>query len=533
MMDTARTPSLVISDLQTGLAYLGRIPLSDPMIARQQLERLLDGLLAAPPTTAILFLLLERMRAPLSKLVDELARAYQSEPLPFSTDSEQLFQQVVALLSKMGQAYAHCELPDSAPIRTDDARQFATILHRRICYAGLVIIEHFRAHRELPQGRWLELHRLFDLAELLGVAYTPLDDSTVSTLQATHCAAAYAAILLIDIAGPYSQSVRNLTLIRRWAVLWSPLVSFHRLDDDLALPPYIVELGKDASLHPSAISDEIGDDARRLDTARLGLQIDHMLGQLRQRMTPSQLGLGEETSGHVLRLLGYLSRPWTQSALQRRFRRFATDGVARVAQGFEAMYFYVEGREFDQADAATVYSRGEFDQLFTFRERSDPGVSLNIKPHISFPLDEWSVINHSANGFRLARSCAGQRLGPGELLAVCPHDGESFLLAQVTWLMQEHQGGLIAGLALLPGVPTGVGVRRSHGVMTSSERFTPAFLLPAVPAIGEGSSLVLPSVLYQASHVLDVSSGDGIWQLRMNHVLQSGPDFLRISYELL
>jgi hypothetical protein len=81
-------------------------------------------------------------------------------------------------------------------------------------------------------------------------------------------------------------------------------------------------------------------DARRLDTARLGLQISHMLSaSFVSASTPSQLGLGEETSGHVIKLLEHLSRPWTQLASPRRFRRFATQGAARVAVGFEAMHF--------------------------------------------------------------------------------------------------------------------------------------------------------------------------------------------------
>lgn len=531
-MSTAKVSTLVISDLQTGSDYLTRIPFSDPVLAGQQLDRLLDGLIEVPPTPGILLPLLEQVRSPLGKLSKELAHAYQNRPLPLDAVGERSFQQVVALWSKMSRAYGLCKLPQADGSSPEPVKS-ATILHRRLYYAGLAIVEHFYAHRELPEGVWLELHRLFSAAEKQGVAYTPVEDTQESTLQATHCAAAYAAMLLIDIAGPYSQTVRNLHLIRHWAVMWAPLVSLHNLDDDLALPPYIVELLKDSSLHPSAMSEEFGDDARRLDTARLGLQIDHLLGQLRQRMTPSQLGLGEETSGHVLNLLTFLSRPWTQSALPRRFRRFASQGVARVALGVDAMYFYITGRVFEQPDSAAAYSRDTFDQIFTFRERSDSGVTLNIRPHASFLLDEWSVINHSANGFRLTRSCVGQKVRPGELMSICPHDGQRFLLAQVTWLMQDESGGLVVGLLILPGMPTGVGVRRSHGVATGGERFAPAFLLPALPAVGEENSLVIPTVLYQASHVLDVASGDGVWQLRMNHVLQSGADFLRISYEPL
>jgi hypothetical protein len=110
----------------------------------------------------------------------------------------------------------------------------------------------------------------------------------------------------------------------------------------------------------------------------------------------------------------------------------------------------------------------------------------------------------------------------------------NFLLAQATWLMQEEAGGIIVGVATLPGMPSGLGVRVAAQGSGNNERFVRAFLLPAVPAIGEEASIVLPPGMYQASRVLDAFSGDATpWQLRMNHVLQRGTDFDRISFYVL
>lgn len=535
-MNTTATEMLLdIPDLRAGMDYLSQLSLANPVVAERQLMRFLDGLLLAPPDPGVLLALLEQARAPLCFVEEEMSRRYHNKSLPLADEEESCFQQVVAAWRKMGKAYALCarlEEPDAQ--NTQYVSLVATILHRCLYYTGMVILEHFRARRELPPGIWLDLHGYYASAEEWGVAYTPVEDVLESNLQATHCAAAYTTLMLIDIASPYSNSVRNLNLIRRWAGMWAPLVSIHKLDDDLEVPPYVVELMRDFPLHPSSVADDSGPDTRRLDTSRLGLQINHMLSQLRQRITPSQLGLGEETSAHVIALLDHLSRPWTQSASPRRFRRFATEGVAQVAIGFEAMHFCVTGKAFEQPDSAATYSRDDCDELFTFGERADPGQTLAIKPKISFPVDEWTVINHSANGFRLARSCAGMNISHDQLMAMCPHDGDRFLLVQVTWLMQEDAGGLIAGVATLPGTPVGIGVRMATQSSGNNERYVPAFMLPALPAIREEASIVLPPGLYQASRILDVYSEDGkSWQLRMNHMLQRGTDFDRISYQVL
>jgi hypothetical protein len=534
-MNTTAVEAPVISDLRTGTDYLAQLTLANPVVAELQLMRFLDSLLLSPPEPGILLALLEQARAPMCFVEEEMARRYHNRALPLANEEESYFQQVVSAWRKMGKAYALCarlEEPDAK--NSQYVTLMATILHRCLYYTGMVILEHFRAHRDLPPGIWLDLHGFYETAEEWGIAYTPVEDGLENSLQATHCAAAYTTLLLIDIASPYSNSVRNLNLIRRWAGMWAPLVSIHSLEDDLEVPAYVIELMKDAPLHPTAVADEPSNDTRRLDTTRLSLQINHMLSQLRQRITPSQLGLGEETSGHVIALLDHLAKPWSQSASPRRFRRFATEGIARVAVGFEAMHFCITGKEFDQPDSAAAFSRDEFDELFTFGERVEPGHTLAIKPQISFPVDEWSVINHSANGFRLARSCAGMRISHGQLMVVCPHDGDNFLLVQATWLMQEESGGLIVGVATLPGMPAGIAVRVAALRAGNNERFVRAFLLPPVPAIKEEGSIVLPPGMYQASRILDVCSGEETpWQVRMNHILQRGTDYDRVSYQVL
>ncbi len=530
-MTTENVAKLRIPDLETGMSYLNRLALANPATAETQLLQFLDALLDEPPDPSDLFALLEQARVPLCFVEEEMVLRYHNKPLPLPEVEEACFQQVVEAWKKMGRAYSICaELLQPDTSNPHYAARIATILHRCIYYAGMVIIEHYRTRRELPPGAWIDLHGYYATAEEWQVATTPIVDNLEHDSQATHCAAAYVTLLLIDIASPYSQSVRDLNLIRRWASMWAPLVSLSALADDIELPPFVVELMKDVGMHPTPYTEEPSADVRRLDTSRLGLQLNQTLSQLRQRMPPSQLNLGEETNSHVTKLMAQLSRPWTQSTAPRKFRRFPTTGQARVAIGFEPMHFFVTGKEFEQPDTASTYSRGEFDSLFTFRHMADPTQKLTIQQAPDFPCDVWEVINHSANGFRLGRSAVGQRMAHGQLIALCPHDGDHFILAQTSWLMQDHTGGLIAGVAILPGMPSGVAIRLANRARAGTDRFSRAFMLSPVTAIGEEGSLVLPLGMYQASQLLDVA-GDGIWQVKMKNILQRGIDFERVSFE--
>ena len=532
-MDTANVPP-VIRDQYAAARFLENLPLSNPHLADQKLGQALDGLIADPPDVATLFIILEQLRTPLSFVEEERAKLYHNKPLLLSDEQEACFEEVLAVWQRMSQAYALCaRLLPAAPEDPQFATRIATILHRCLYYTGMYILEHFRARREIPLGVWHELHGYYETAEQWGVSHTPVNDALESDVQATHCTAAFVTVLLIEVSNPYGNSLHDLDLIRRWAGMWAPLVALHPLADEHEVPPYIIELNSDQPLHSSGGVDKIGSDARCLDTSRLGLQLSHMLAQLHQRLTPAQLGLGGETPGHVTKLLERLSRPWTQTASPRKFRRFPTAGKAKVALGYDAMHFYVGGRDFIQSDTATAYSRGEFDELFTFRERVAPGLPLSIKEHAQFPLDEWAVINQSATGFRLARSVAGQKLSYGQLLAICPHDGDAFLLGQVSWLMQDSIGDLAAGVSLLPGVPESIGVRPSPASPGQDQRFARGFLLPALAAIDQEASIVIPVNMYRASGLLEVIDGNPPWHLRMVHVLQRGLDFDRVSFEKL
>ena len=532
-MNMATSPTSVRNP-QAAALFVSHLVLSNPELAEQQLAELLDGLIANPPEAGTLFAILEEIRTPLNFVEDERARTYHNKPLVLSDEQEECLQKVLAVWQRMSKAYGLClHVKNPSGDDTEYATRIATILHRCLYYTGMLLLEYFRARREVTPGIWHDLHGYYETAEQWGVSHTAVSDPLESKLQATHCAAAYVTTLLIDMANPYGHSVRDLNLIRHWAGMWAHLVSLHPLEDENELPPYVVQLTSDRPIHPSSTNDNIGPETRRLDTSRLGLQISHMLAQLSQRLTPAQLGLGGETSGHVMKLLEQLSRPWTQTAAQRKFRRFDSQGTARVTVGFDAMHSFISGNDFVQPDSATTYSRSQFDQLYTYRERAITGQQLNINARRAFPIDDWAVINHSANGFRLARSEAGLKITYSELLAICPHDGDHFLLGQVSWLMQETGDGLVAGISLLPGIPEAIGVRHAPSAPGVENRYVRAFLLPAIPAIGLEASIVIPVETYKASGVLDVVDQGTTWQLRMLHVRQRGVDFDRVSFEKL
>ncbi len=534
-MTNERTLPQARIDLDEGMAFVAHLPIANPMLAEQQITQFLDTLLANPPSTEVFYRLLEQLRAPVAFVTEASAKIYHGRPLPLNKVEDRAFAQVVEVWKKMAQAYALCASREELSADNPQYRQLAaTLYHRCIRYAGEIILEHFHARRALPANAWLDLHRYYASAEEWGLASEPVSDTLDQANSVTHCMASYVAVLLTDCASPYSQSMRDLSLMRRWAVRWSALVMVQGMVEGENPPRFAVNFLKDRGLYPFD-AKRSGLQTRYLETSRLEVQMKHTVEQLRLHVPPAQLGLGNETPGHVIKLLERLLRPWRMAEAARRFRRFAALGTVKLAAGFEKMYACINELEFAQPDTGATYSRKSFDRVFTFRERVEPEAGLQIAKVTEVNAEDWSVVNHSANGFRLTSPGDGERLLHEQLIAIKPHDGDQYLLAIVTWLLQENASHVLeAGVMTLPGVPSGVGVRQVLDGSNRGEQYVPAFTLPGLPAIQEAPSLVLPKGVYQASRLLDVVTADGqAWRARMLHVLDPGADFDRVSYQAL
>ena len=524
------TVFFAVPNLQTGFDMVARWPLANPAQAQNDINAFLDSLEAIPPDGETYFSLLEHIRLPIAFVVEELAKRYLTKPLPLAELEEAVFQQVLTLSRKMTSAYAQCAQRLTSENDAAHALRVATILHRCIHYTGMTIVEHQRARREYPRGLWLDLHGYYASAEEWGMATLPVADTLDAFGRSTHCAAAYISVLLCEMSGSYSLSMREQRFVRQWAAYWAPLVSLHVAAPGEALPQFVIDLMQDVALRP--VGDCLQTDhLRRLDTTRLAIQITQTRQQLRQKVPPAQLGLGESaTSGQCSRLLEKLARPWSQARAPRKFRRHATSGITRLCTGFEEMHYFVGGKEFEQPENVRIYSRRDYETLFAFRHQEDPLQTLQTrKEQLNYRVDPWEVVNQSASGFRLVRSTSGRKMVHGQLIALCPHDGERFLLAQNTWLMQEREGGLIAGIKTLPGIPEAIAVRAVDHGSEQAGLYHRAFLLPAIPPLATEQSLVLPLGWFKPGRVLEAHTG-GAWRIKLQHVLEDGSDFERVSF---
>jgi hypothetical protein len=84
-----------ISDYKTGSDLIAQVPLTNPPVASQEFEQILDSLSANPPDRETYFRLLEHLRPSIVFVAEELAKRYMAKPIPIADLEEGFYRQIV------------------------------------------------------------------------------------------------------------------------------------------------------------------------------------------------------------------------------------------------------------------------------------------------------------------------------------------------------------------------------------------------------------------------------------------------------
>ncbi len=516
------------SDAEQCMSLLAELPVTNVSQVEATLTRLLDGMYSTPPPPLSYLEVLERARPAMAFTQEETAQRYAHKPLPPGDREEETLLRVVALWQAMVRAYTQVgELGRTEPTV---GGQMALICQRCVHYCGRAVFEYFRARREVPNGLWRALHRHYARAEESNIAEVAVIETLDEHNEEQSCAEAYAAVLLVEIANPYAHAPREVSWLFNWGSRFGHFTEIARVDEATDLQAYVVDLSLDQGAKPLEVATR-GPSLRRLVTTRLAAEVQRVLSQLKRRIAPAQLGLGSDCLQPNCRmLLAALHRPWCLNASPRRFPRHGSSGTAFACYGFDAIHYFTSGREFVQPEHVRSYSRSDWEVITTWRYQVDPSEQLHVRAaQIGYTVEPWEVGDQSVAGFRMHRRGSGHPLSHGQLIGLRPPDGELLLLCQVSWLMYESTGDLQAGVHVLPGVPQAVGVRPTGLNVAAAEKYSRGFLLPAMPALKEVASIVLPRGWFVRQRVLELFAEQRI-DVRLTDLLAQGPDFDRASF---
>lgn len=515
--------------------WLAHAPLTDVVTVQALFLREINLLNRYEVAAAERLDILEALRDAVGETQDAFGRKFAGKPLPLTAPERAAFDACRALWHGLATGYMRCA---DACFAGDPAMKpkAALIFQRALAALAAEQLDTHRAGISPPAEHWRALHQLYAAAEQLGVAEREVVDAQRLNKMPGSPAAAYVEALLLAAAGLHEHGQRQIAWISRWARRWAAKVKVTAVAPAAATQafPLCVDL---ASNRPAGYVPASNENVRWLDGIELKRSLKKRLQLLAQGEAPAKLNLGSDCVQPACeQLLKDVYQRWCKGGTHRGVERRPGSGACRFIAGAEAIHYYLSGRKpFKPPSASDIdLLRREAEEIATFGR-----VATHRDEHHSeeqgFAVEEWKLLENwhmvdaSTTGLRISRP-AGQgsvRIVPRQLIATCPADAESFLLGCVHWALVSES--LELGVTVFPGRPEPVALRGT-GPAATGEKYRPAFLLPAVPALGQEASVVMAVGSFKLGKLVEAYS-QRAQLLRLTRLIERGADFERAAYE--
>lgn len=528
--------------------WLAKVPMANAVQAQAMFLQQLHLLHRFTLPPAERFTILETLRHSICDVQEDAGKKFAGKPLPFAPHEQAALDSTLSVWHSLALGYLRCfdalccgdTGAFSAPALAAQHAQIAShpelagnaakLAQRTLSVFAEWQVDHCRGAQLPDPLYWKMLHQIFSAAETLGVATRAVTDHVRHGTAHTSALATYAECHLISTANVYELPARHLAWVVRWAKRWGPKIALLKAPpEDIrnrAVPLWVdVESDRPASYIPQPSSG-----SRWLETTELRKSLIARITLLAQGREPAELQLGEDvTQPAATQLLQRVLQRWCKGGASRRHERHSANAVCSFIAGFEAVHFELSGRQVFRAPTRSDTAlRREREELETFGDRNQQtGTAGNASDsHV----ENWHLVDESAGGMRITRPLKeGARIGAGMMIATKTLDSQRFTLGNVRWALREGDNSLAAGIQLFPGEARTVAIRIVEPGKTGGA-WRQAFLLPAITAINEPASVVVPAGTFRIERSIEVMVDQKPQVLKLFRVLDRGIEFERCNY---
>ncbi len=451
------------------------LPLTKTVEAGKQLLEFLEDVNRAKFSADERLIFIDTITPILCVVFEELEATYAYSSLPMPTRQLDAFQLARKLAVECSFTYKLVLMERSSKFLKFNAKKnIGPNLYRAMYYAAAQILQCYKTYHPVPHGVWAELHQLFGFAEDSDLVTEPVDfinENQRAAQAKTTIGEVYVETCLVSLADPYRLMYKEVDRVQEVLGRNRAMVDF-RNDSEGANPNELFVIALDGDQAPKPVIQGTraaagGSVLRILETKRL-------IERLKQRAQPgannNNATLAQSRATHDMSdLIQRLLRLWGDPP-KRQFRRNPASATLALCSGIKGIAYFAE-RELEQAQAETE------DDSAVYEGR-------NTMPLITIPQDdaakqvgveEWQVLNQSANGLRLHRRQGGSvAVTVGEAVGVRFIGGRTWNMGVVRWLTLLEGDALEFGLELVSPAATSVTIEATIG---GGNRPIPALLL--------------------------------------------------------
>jgi hypothetical protein len=380
----------------------------------------------------------------------------------------------------------------------------------------------------VPEGLWLELHQLYQMARSRGLHTVIIRDPQALHTPGLSTEQSYLVALLLGCAR--CNQMRQSAIARLAEVLepWSALVNLQAGNDASSLfavapqldgPPRYISL-----FGPNELINAVGIDPSGLVDAIK----EHLLLAADNKIQSRLLA----PEGFSQDMLQHLAAAWGDIA-ERTFQRSQGQGALTLCIGMSALHFHLAGkRPFNEvlqlpatnnaavfkpdtgapdawsnafdAQKANLWEHGmPFEEIqYASANKNTPADNGSAD---TYPTFDVAIVNISPGGYCLswAKEVPSQ-LQAGELLGIKSMPKQGWSVAVVRWIRQVRGGGTQMGIELIAPHAQACGLQLVRKAEQNSQ-YLRALLLPEISAISRPASVITARLPFQEGNKVSIN----------------------------
>lgn len=447
-------------------AWVESLPLTKTVDSTRAITDVIEALNHAKMPVEERVALLEIYRPVTTVLLDELEAVYAYSSLPLPPKQREAFDLAARLLLQCGYGYKMMVLEKSGKSLFSNPKKTLPLpLYRAMFYLREVMLQSYKTYHPVPPGVWQEMHSMYLYAAENDMLADVADAETSSTMMDV-----YVDVTMTSLADPYRLMFQEVDRVLEILKQNRGQMDMRTNADGLN-PQRLFVVALDSDQAPKVLIQggrpPAGQVLQLVDPGRL---VDKI--QQRARAQSNAAGAAKSRATHDLAdLMARLIRLWGDPP-KRQFRRNPADSSVALCSGIKAISYFTElaSREDPEADAQAIR---DGDTIPLLKIPQDPMSQM-------IGVEEWHVLNQSANGLRMHRESGGNvSITVGETVGVRFVGGRTWNVGVVRWLTLLEGSALEFGVELV--APAAISITIEPTIGSSGKPLPALMLFPLVP----------------------------------------------------
>lgn len=515
-VSTRNLPKDIETSPKKARAWIESLPLTKTIESARQVTQTLEALNHAKLPADERIALVDIYRPVIAVLLDELEAVYAYSSLPMPARQKEAFDLAAGLLVQCGYAYKLLILEKTGKLIVFNAKKnLSGPVYQAMHYLHAAMIQSYKTYHPVPAGVWQELHALYQYAEEQG-----MQNEVGDTEAGTSTRELYVSALMMSLADPYRLMFREVDKVLDILHQHRGLVELH-IGGDASNPQRLFRVALDSDQGPKVYlpggRPPSGQVLLLIDTARL---VDKLQQRVRAAAASSAAAAKSRATHDLDDLMQRLIRLWGDPP-KRQFRRNPADSSVALCSGIKAISYFsnLATHEDPEADAQAIRDGGTIPLL---KIPQDP-VSQMIG------VEEWHVLNQSANGLRMHRESGGNvSITVGEVVGVRFVGGRTWNVGVVRWLTLLEGNALEFGVELIAPAAVSATIEPTIG---SIGKPAPALMLFPLMPESESDTVVTAPDTFADLREFELNASGDVLHVRATTLVESTSRFNMFQFQ--